>query len=224
MGDSPPPEIGDMRGMHRILLLAAVVVAFAGFTAPADAAGGHYVFSGGTAAQQTTVTKALEASSFNWNLVPATITIRIARNLETEAVPGEIRLDADLLDSREFAWGVVQHEYAHQVDFFLLTDDARSQLLPRLGGASWWSVPGAATAHHNLGSERFASTLTWAFWMSPANALKPTGRNDEAAAMAPAAFRALARTTLGPAVAIAAVSAPRVVAKAPRSTRAPSRR
>ena len=70
---------------------------------------------------------ALTASSFNWSLVRVQITIHIARDIpSSQATPGQIWLDAGLLDSGEFAWAFVQHEYAHQLDFFLL-DDARGE-------------------------------------------------------------------------------------------------
>ena len=55
----------------------------------------------------------------------------------SEAVPGKIFLDPGLLDSGEFAWGVVQHEYAHLVDFALLNDATRARLDGALGGSVW---------------------------------------------------------------------------------------
>jgi hypothetical protein len=131
-----------------------------------------------------------------------TVTVHIARGLGSSAAPGQIWLDADLLDSGTYAWGVVQHEYAHQVDFFLLSTSARTQLLTSLGGASWWQPSAAARApdgtlqHASLASERFASTLAWAYWQSPANTLKPHDRSDESGAMAPAKFRQLLATLL----------------------------
>jgi hypothetical protein len=45
----------------------------------ARAAGGHYVFDGGSRAERGQVTAALNASSFDWNLVPGQILINIAR-------------------------------------------------------------------------------------------------------------------------------------------------
>jgi hypothetical protein len=179
--------------LRTLLVTAAAALALTG---GAQAAGGRYVFDGGSAAQQAQVKKALDASSFNWSIVPATITVHISRGHTSEAVKGEIWLDADLLNAGTFAWGVVQHEYAHQVDFFLL-DDAKHAQLAALGGKAWWSTDGLAAApngtlsHAELTSERFASTLAWAYWPSQQNAMRPTSRTDESAAMAPAAFRAL---------------------------------
>jgi hypothetical protein len=176
-----------------LLVTVAAALALAG---GAQAKGGHYVFDGGTAVQQGQVKKALDASSFDWNLVPATITVHISRGHDSEAVKGEIWLDADLLNAGTFAWGVVQHEYAHQVDFFLL-DDAKHAQLAALGGKAWWApnglaaAPNGTLAHADLTSERFASTLAWAYWPSTQNAMRPTSPKDESAAMAPAAFRAL---------------------------------
>src|SRR2546428_6836639 len=103
----------------------------------AQAAGGNYLFDGGAPAEQVTVHSALEVSGFDWGLVPATVTIHIARGHGSQATPGQIWLDADLLDAGRFSWGIIQHEYAHQVDFFLLHDADRASLAPVIGGSMW---------------------------------------------------------------------------------------
>ena len=69
-----------------VFLAAAAVLALA--PGRALAAGGSYVFDGGTARQQSQVKAALEASSFNWSLVPATITIHIGHGHASQASPG----------------------------------------------------------------------------------------------------------------------------------------
>jgi len=153
------------------------------------------VFADGTPQEQAQVRAALDASSFDWSLVPQTITIHIDRGHDSDATPGNIWLDADLVDSGQFAWGVVQHEYAHQVDFFLLDDAKRAQLQAALGGSSWWSQPGEQ--HAQLTSERFASTLAWSFWQSKANSMRPTSAGDESAALPPVQFKALLARVLG---------------------------
>ena len=142
--------------LRTLLVTSALALAFSG---GAQAAGGHYVFDGGSRAEQSQVRQALNASSFNWS--------------------------------------VVQHEYAHQVDFFLLNDTRRA-MLAGLGGKAWWATgatasgaPNGTLAHADLTSERFASTLAWAYWPSPSNSMRPTSTSDESAAMAPAAFRSL---------------------------------
>jgi hypothetical protein len=162
-------------------------------------AGNGYAFDGGTIAERQVVVSALEASAFDWSVVPGTVTIHIVRGEQSRSIPHEIWLDADLLDAGTFAWGVVQHEYAHQVDYLLLDDAQRATLLTRLGGRDWChGVPGLA--HSEYGCERFASTLAWSFWPSPDNSMKPAGPRDESAAMAPGQFRALvARLTGAPA-------------------------
>src|SRR5947209_2728651 len=76
----------------------------------ACAYGGDYTITGGTPGERAEVVRALDASSFDWDLVPARIEIRIALDSETYAAPGEIQLDAQLLDTGRFAWGIVQHE------------------------------------------------------------------------------------------------------------------
>jgi hypothetical protein len=122
--------------------------------------------------------------------VPGPIVIHVVGDVPSHSLSGEIWLDANLLDSGEFAWGVVQHEYAHQVDYLLLDDAERALLLQRLGGRGWcYSEPGLA--HDQYGCERFASTFAWSFWPSAKNSMRPVRRGDESAAMAPARFRAL---------------------------------
>ena len=62
-------------------------------------------------------------------------------------------------------------------------------------------APDGSVKHAQLASERFASTLAWAYWPSPYNSLRPQSQTDEAAAMKPAAFRSLlARLTGAPVV------------------------
>jgi hypothetical protein len=154
----------------RLPLLASLAsLAFALVFAPgALAGGGHYGFDGGTSAQQAQVRAALEASSFDWGVVPGTVIVHIGGGDGPHAAPGAIWLDGRLLDSGRFSWGVVQHEYAHQVDFALLTDPMRGRLHALLGGTSWWEA-----AHATLDGERFADALAWAYWPSPANPLRP---------------------------------------------------
>src|SRR5436190_19138534 len=102
--------------------------------------GGNYAFSGGTAVEQATVTKALDASAFPWGLVPQRITIRIGKGYPSEAWRGTISLDSDLLHAGRFAWGTIQHEYGHQVDYFLLGETKRAQLFPLPGRKCWVST------------------------------------------------------------------------------------
>lgn len=169
------------------LRLASFVGALALALAPAaHAGGGHYSFDGGTRAQQAQVTSALEASSFDWGIVPGRVVVHIAPNVISSAQPDEIWLDARLLDSGRFSWGVVQHEYAHQVDFAVLDDARRAQLQAVVGGSAWC----AGAPHAQLGCERFADLVAWAYWQSPDNVMRPSGAADEGGGVAPAAFRA----------------------------------
>src|SRR6266568_8096298 len=121
--------------MHRVaLLLAAACVAFPASTS--GAALRTYTFDSGTKKERETVVAALDASSFDWTLLPGSLAIHIVHGQPSRSIPHEIWLDADLLRSGEFAWGVVQHEFGHQVDYLLLDDAERAQLLhvrrPRL--------------------------------------------------------------------------------------------
>ena len=67
--------------MHRFRLLCLVsalaLAALALGTARAEAAGGNYVFDGGTQYEQQQVRQALAASSFNWSVVPGQVTVHI---------------------------------------------------------------------------------------------------------------------------------------------------
>jgi hypothetical protein len=178
----------------RFTALAATGLVAAAFTSSAHAAGGRYTFDGGTLAEQAQVGLALDASSFNWDVVPGVIAVHIARGVDSSAAPGQIWLDADLLDAGRFAWGVVQHEYAHQVDFLALTEQMRDQLRPSLGGASWWAD--GPTAHGAMTSERFADEISWSYWTSADNCLRPANAADEGGQVAPREFRALLASIL----------------------------
>ena len=183
----------------RFLASTLVVAGALCWTALAHAGGGSYVFDGGTAAEQQQVRDALQASSFDWRLVPGTVTIHIGSYPAQEAGPGEIFLDARLLDSGPFAWGVVQHEYAHQVDFAVLDDAARTRIGAALGTSTWCYDDAQLLQHDAYGCERFASTLAWAYWQSPDNCMRPAALGVESGAISPAAFRALLVSVLGPA-------------------------
>jgi len=166
-------------------LLVPLVVALA-LAPSALADGGSYAFDGGTRAEQAQVRAALNASSFNWSLVPGPVVIHIGRGGGPHATPGEIWLDAGLLDAGRFAWGVVQHEYAHQVDLALLDDGMRARLHQLLGGSAWWGG-----AHSASGCERFADALAWAYWQSPDNVMRPETAADEGGQVSPERFRAV---------------------------------
>jgi hypothetical protein len=171
-------------GVTALLLLGTLLC-----TSHAFAAGAKVGFAGGSSAQRTQVTRALAASSFDWSLLPTRVTVHIGRDFESEAAPGEVWLDGDLLDTGHFGWGVVQHEFAHEVDFQLLSSDARARFASLLGGRAWcWDVSGLT--HGDYGCERFASTLAWAYWPSRDNCMRPRATRDESAAASPAAFRA----------------------------------
>ncbi len=193
-------------GARLSIVLTLVGVLALVWAASSRAAGGDYVFDGGTAAQHAEVRAALDASSFDWGRVPR-VTIHVAPGQESEAVPHEIWLDADLLNSGRFAWGIIQHEYAHEVDYLLLSDPLRASLGVQLGAREWY--PGTGLAHDEYGCERFASTLAWAYWPSAANSLKPDGPNAESGAMEPASFRALMTRLLGVPNSVAAFRAAR---------------
>jgi hypothetical protein len=189
-----------MRMFHpavlRLLPVTLAALLALGTAADALASGGNYAVDGGTPRERGQVRAALDASAFDWNLVPKTIQIHVRRGTQTRSAPGEIWVDAGLLDAGRYSWGFVQHEYAHQVDFFDFSDTTRLRLDQLLHGKSWWGRPGMA--HSDRGCERFASTLAWAYWPSKDNALKPSGPvGSEAGAMRPSRFRSLLQQLLG---------------------------
>ena len=199
--------------MRRMVISLLAAACFGVFASSALAAGGSYVFVGGTAKEQATVRSALAASSFDWGLIPSTITITIGSFGTSYSTYGQVHLDASLLDAGRFSWGVVQHELGHQVDFFLLDDAKRQVLEQALGGTDWcYSVPGLA--HSAYGCERFASELAWAYWPSPDNSMRPSASSNEAGAMPAAQFRQLLAQLLG--VPSVATAPPQIEAFAPR--------
>lgn len=175
----------------RRLFLTVLVAACLGAVAPnAFAGSANVVFVGGTPAEHATVRAALAASSFDWSVLPQAVTVHVGDYGSSYSTPGNAYLDASLLDSGRYSWGVVQHELGHQVDFLLLDDAKRALLEQQLGGQDWcYSTPGLAHAEHAC--ERFASELAWAYWPSAANSMAPGATNGESDAMPVAAFRAL---------------------------------
>jgi hypothetical protein len=208
--------------MRRTLLTLLSAICFFAFAQSALASGGSYAFAGGTAKEQATVRSALQASSFNWGLIPQTITIHIGSSGDSYSTYGQVYLDATLLDSGRFAWGVVQHEMGHQVDFFLFDDAKRAQLLQLLGGKDWcYSVSGLK--HSDYGCERFASELAWAYWQSPDNSMKPSSPTDEAAGMPAAQFRAVLTQLIGAPVVAQPASSAKAFAPAAKPVAAKSK-
>jgi hypothetical protein len=108
------------------------------------------------------VRNALETSAFDSSLVPEPVSIQIVDCGCAGARPGVIVLDEALLEStsygRAYTWGIVQHEYAHQVWWFALDDARRSFLQEKLGGANLCHEQ-AGLPHDAYACERFTSTL-----------------------------------------------------------------
>ena len=180
-----------------IAALFALIVLLCLTADPAAAAGGNYVIVGGTTGEQTQVRQALNASAFDWSIVPRQVTIHIDRDIPLSySTPGQTWLDAGLLDSGQFSWGVVQMEYGQQVQYSLQDAALRTELTSRLGAQQWCyddpTLPRGANA-----CERFAATLAWAYWPSDANSMKPAGNGDWSASMSPKAFRTLLAQTIG---------------------------
>ena len=182
-----------MRRFTSLLLAAALAAVLA---QSALASGGRYTFAGGTAKEQATVRAALDVSSFDWNVLPTPVVVHIAPIGGSYSEAGHVHLDSALLDSGRFSWGVVQHEFAHQVDFLLFDDAKRATFNGALGGSDWcYGVPGLA--HAAYGCERFASELAWAYWPSADNSMSPSATHGESGGMPPAQFRSLLAQALG---------------------------
>jgi hypothetical protein len=177
------------------VLAAACLGILLSFPAIASGGGGRYVFDGGTQTERAQVRAALQASTFDWNIVPGQITIHVQRGIASQAAPGEIWLDASLVDAGRYSWAVIQHEYAHQVDYLVLTAADRVALQTLLGGTSWCSG-GEGFGHDDNACERFATSVAWAYWPSPQNAFDP-GQTADEGWLRPAQLRALLGSLLG---------------------------
>src|SRR5258708_39894714 len=99
--------------------------------------------------------------------------------MATEATTGHIWLDAGLLDAGMFSWGTVQHEYAHEVDFFLL-DSAKRRLLQTLIGGEGWGYGGSRLAPSGPGREALASPPARAQPPAPFHTRKPAPSQGQA--------------------------------------------
>lgn len=190
-----------------MFLIVLTATLFGVLSQPAFAAGKPNVaFAGGTSAQQATVRAALNASSFDWSLLPQQVTVHVGTYGSSYSTDGDVYIDGSLLDAGRWSWGVVQHEFGHQVDFMLLDDAKRAVLQQQLGGVDWcYTTPGLQHSQH--GCERFASELAWAYWPAADSAMSPANCNDESAGMPPAAFRALLAELIGAPSTVSTVSA-----------------
>jgi hypothetical protein len=179
-----PGETGDIRtsprsdneSMARILRTTLVaLLASLALAGTAQAAGGDYVIELRSPEAQATVRAALDASRFNFDRIPAQITIRISHCGCAGAREGIIVLDESVvLDTSlgaRYSWGLIQHEYAHQIDYFLFQDDDRAAVRRTLGGKDWCYEVGGL-AHDEHGCERFADVFSWAFWPTQDNVLR----------------------------------------------------
>ena len=94
---------------HTIMTAATVLASLVALAVPAAAqtTGGIYTITGGTSGEQATVRAALNVTTFNWSCVPGTVRITIVAGANSEATPGTILLDASLLDTGTFSWGIV---------------------------------------------------------------------------------------------------------------------
>jgi hypothetical protein len=176
--------------------LAAVLAAALVLPASALAGGGNYVFEAATPAERSTVRAALNASSFDWGVVPKQVTVHVGAYGTSRATPGHVWLDRGLLASGRFAWATVMDEYAHQIDYFVL-DPARRAILQQRLGASAWCYEVSGLSHSAHGCERFSSMVAWAYWPSKDNAYRPSSAADESAAMPAGEFRTLLSTVVG---------------------------
>lgn len=182
-----------MTPVRAALVLSAL---FLVFSHSAKAAMPTYTVVGGTPAEQAQIGKALAASSFDWSVIGHPITVYIDGSGASDATPGDVYLDASLLDSGSFSWGTIQHEFGHQVDFFALTDQDRAQLQQAFGVGMWFGDESTA-AHSAFGCERFASELSWAFWQSGSNSMGPSFIGSESSSVPTAQFRTVVAQLLG---------------------------
>ena len=176
-----------------VVSICAVSVGLLLAAAPAETASrfasAGYAVDGGSARERAQIEAALAASSFDWRLLPAAVQVHIGPGVAARATPGHVWLSTELLASGRFAWAVIQDEFAHQIDFFLLDESKRALLNAALGGESWYASPGVP--HERRGAERFAATLVWTYWPSRENSYRPRSARDVSAALDPERFRRL---------------------------------
>lgn len=182
------------RRRYPVALVGVLVVLWT--AGPAWAGGGNYAVDGGTARERVQVTRALDASRFDWDVIPGRIAIHLRRGLDSHSTPGELWLDRDILNAGVFGWAVVQDEYAHQLDFALFDDGIRARLTMILGGRAWCTASFPGLRHSDYACERFTSTLVWAYWPSALNAYRPESSADEAAALPAPRFRRLVESVV----------------------------
>jgi len=156
---------------HLVLLAALVALALPGRAGATDA----LEFSGGSEAARAEVIAALDASAFDWSLIGRPVTVQIIDCGCAGSRPGVVVLDETLLASspygRPYTWGIVQHEFAHQVWWYALDDRLRSELQTVLAGADLcYEQPGLP--HDAHACELFASTLAWAYWPVAGNPMQ----------------------------------------------------
>lgn len=181
--------------LRRLLILALALTALAP-PGSAVAGGGNYGFDGAAPAERSTVRAALNASAFNWSIVPEHVTIHVGRYGVSHSAPGDIWLDRGLLRAGRFSWATVMDEYAHQIDYHVLDEPSRAVLQAKLG-TNAWCYELAGLSHGANGCERFASMVAWAYWPSKENSYRPDSPTDESASMQPAEFRTLLATLVG---------------------------
>jgi hypothetical protein len=157
---------------HLLLLAALVALALPGTAGATDLA---LELSGGSEAARAEVIAALDASAFDWSLIGQPVTVQILDCGCAGSRAGVVVLDETLLASSPYGdaytWGIVQHEFAHQVWWYALDDERRSELQALLGGADLcYEEPGLA--HDDHACELFASTLGWAYWRVAGNPMQ----------------------------------------------------
>ena len=106
----------------------AVTLAALALPGSALAGGGDYGFEGAGPAERSTVRAALNASAFDWSIVPQHVTIHVGPYGVSHSTPGDIWLDRGLLGAGRFSWATVMDEYAHQIDFQVLDASSRAVL------------------------------------------------------------------------------------------------
>jgi hypothetical protein len=98
----------DEQSMLRKLLVLAVTALVR--PASALAGGGDYSFEGAKPAKRSTVRAALNASAFDWSIVPQHVTIHVGPYGVSHSTPGDMWLDGSLLGSGRFAWATVMDD------------------------------------------------------------------------------------------------------------------
>lgn len=184
----------EVATIHRMKVALAALVA--ALTLAGTAAAADVRFDGGTPFEQQQVTQALASWRVDTSSLP-TITVHVVPPSDPHlgngaaagySIPGDVWLSSYWLDFGQAGWGFVQHEFGHELDYYVLTDAQRAELMKLFGASTWCDH---SQPYTERACEWFASELSWAFWPTQTNLQDPGTTNGLSGHVDPAKLRAL---------------------------------